>query len=167
MSIEEKYDEIRQLIIIGKEKGYLLYDEVNEALPADLTSSDELDDLFGVLGNAGVAGRRLRAEVPGNTAPRPPERRARDDADNFGSPSCYRQDQRPRPHVSAGDGYRAAAHTRRRGRNRQADRARQAVRHQGRSPAHRLSRGSSSRWVKSYEAASARSASSSCSRTRS
>ena len=54
MSIEEKYDEIRQLIIIGKEKGYLLYDEVNEALPAHFTSSDELDDLFGVLGNAGV-----------------------------------------------------------------------------------------------------------------
>ena len=54
MSIEDKYDEIRQLIIIGREKGYLLFDEVNEALPADLTSSDELDDLFGALGNAGV-----------------------------------------------------------------------------------------------------------------
>ena len=54
MSIEEKYDEIRQLIIIGKEKGYLLYDEVNEALPADLTSPEELEDLFGVLGNAGI-----------------------------------------------------------------------------------------------------------------
>src|SRR5438876_733128 len=27
MSIEEKYDEVRQLINIGKEKGYLLYDE--------------------------------------------------------------------------------------------------------------------------------------------
>ena len=54
MSVEEKYDEIRQLIIIGKEKGYLLYDEVNEALPADLSSSDELEDLFGVLGAAGI-----------------------------------------------------------------------------------------------------------------
>ena len=54
MSVEEKYDEIRQLIIIGKEKGYLLYDEVNEALPPDLNSSDELEDLFGVLGAAGI-----------------------------------------------------------------------------------------------------------------
>ena len=34
MSIEEKYDEVRQLINIGKEKGYLLYDEVNELLGA-------------------------------------------------------------------------------------------------------------------------------------
>ncbi len=54
LSIEEKYDEVRQLISIGKEKGYLLYDEVNELLPADITSSDELDDLFSTFGNAGI-----------------------------------------------------------------------------------------------------------------
>ena len=54
MSIEEKYDEVRQLINIGKEKGYLLYDEVNELLPADITSSEELDDLFNTFGSAGI-----------------------------------------------------------------------------------------------------------------
>ena len=54
MSLEEKYDEIRQLIIIGKEKGYLLYEEVNDALPTDLTSSEDLEDLFGLLGTAGI-----------------------------------------------------------------------------------------------------------------
>lgn len=54
MSIEEKYDEVRQLISIGKEKGYLLYDEVNELLPSDITSSDELDDLFSTFGSAGI-----------------------------------------------------------------------------------------------------------------
>ena len=54
MSIEEKHDEIRQLIIVGKEKGYLLYDEVNEALPTALTSSDELDDLFSMFSTAGI-----------------------------------------------------------------------------------------------------------------
>ena len=54
MSIEEKYDEVRQLINIGKEKGYLLYDEVNELLPAEITSSDELDDLFNTFGSAGI-----------------------------------------------------------------------------------------------------------------
>ena len=54
MSIEEKYDEVKQLISIGKEKGYLLYDEVNELLPADITSSDELDDLFSTFGSAGI-----------------------------------------------------------------------------------------------------------------
>jgi len=54
LSIEEKYDEIRQLISIGKEKGYLLYDEVNELLPSDLTSSEDLDDLFSTFGSAGI-----------------------------------------------------------------------------------------------------------------
>ncbi|MCC7416479.1 MAG: RNA polymerase sigma factor RpoD [Acidobacteria bacterium] len=54
MSIEEKYDEVRQLINIGKEKGYLLYDEVNEMLPSEITSSDELDDLFNTFGSAGI-----------------------------------------------------------------------------------------------------------------
>ena len=54
MSIEEKYDEVRQLISIGKEKGYLLYDEVNELLPSEITSSDELDDLFNTFGSAGI-----------------------------------------------------------------------------------------------------------------
>jgi RNA polymerase primary sigma factor len=54
LSIEEKYDEVRQLISMGKEKGYLLYDEVNELLPSDITSSEELDDLFSTFGNAGI-----------------------------------------------------------------------------------------------------------------
>ena len=54
LSIEEKYDEVRQLINIGKEKGYRLYDEVNELLPSEITSSDELDDLFNTFGSAGI-----------------------------------------------------------------------------------------------------------------
>jgi len=54
LSLEEKYDEVRQLIAIGKEKGHLSYDEVNELLPAEITSSDELDDLFTTFGNAGI-----------------------------------------------------------------------------------------------------------------
>ncbi len=54
MSIEEKYDEIRALIAMGKEKGYLLYEEINELLPADVTSAEELDDLFSAFGSAGI-----------------------------------------------------------------------------------------------------------------
>ena len=54
MSIEEKYDEVRQLIAVGKEKGYLLYDEVNEMLPSEITSSEDLDELFNAFGSAGI-----------------------------------------------------------------------------------------------------------------
>jgi RNA polymerase primary sigma factor len=54
LSIEEKYDEVRQLIQTGKEKGYLLYDEVNELLPSEVTSAEELDDLFNAFSSAGI-----------------------------------------------------------------------------------------------------------------
>jgi len=54
LSIEEKYDEIKALIALGKEKGYLLYEEINELLPADVTSAEELDDLFSAFGAAGI-----------------------------------------------------------------------------------------------------------------
>jgi RNA polymerase primary sigma factor len=55
VSLEDKFEEVRQLIVIGKEKGYLLYDEVNDVLPAELTSNPEdLDELFTVFGNAGI-----------------------------------------------------------------------------------------------------------------
>ena len=54
MLLEEKHDEVRQLIEIGKEKGYLLYDEVNELLPSDITTSDDLDELFTAFGHAGI-----------------------------------------------------------------------------------------------------------------
>src|ERR671931_2377464 len=54
LSIEEKYDEVRQLITMGKEKGYLLYEEVNDMLPSEISSSDELDDIFAMFGSMGI-----------------------------------------------------------------------------------------------------------------
>ena len=54
LAIEEKYDEIRQLIAVGKEKGFLLYDDINELLPAEVTSSDELDEVFALINSAGI-----------------------------------------------------------------------------------------------------------------
>ena len=54
LSIEERYDEVRQLIASGKEKGYLLYDEVNELLPSEITSAEDLDELFNAFGSAGI-----------------------------------------------------------------------------------------------------------------
>ncbi len=39
-------DDIKRLITVGKEKGYLTYDEVNEALPEELVSPEKLDDMM-------------------------------------------------------------------------------------------------------------------------
>ena len=52
--IEEKYEGIKELIILGKEKGYLLYDEVNDVLPDDINSSKDLDSIFYLFGEAGI-----------------------------------------------------------------------------------------------------------------
>ena len=50
LSLEEKYDEVQQLIIIGKERGFLLFNEINDLLPDGVTSSEEIDELFSMLG---------------------------------------------------------------------------------------------------------------------
>ncbi|MGH9728811.1 MAG: RNA polymerase sigma factor RpoD [Candidatus Acidiferrales bacterium] len=54
MAIEEKYDQVRQLINMGKERGYLLYDEVNDILPAEVHSSEEIDDLLSTFERYGI-----------------------------------------------------------------------------------------------------------------
>ena len=54
ISIEEKYDGVKELITLGKEKGYLLYDEVNDFLPKDIHSSEDLDNIFYLFGDAGI-----------------------------------------------------------------------------------------------------------------
>ncbi len=54
LAIEEKYDQVRQLINMGKERGYLLYDEVNDILPAEVHSSEEIDDLLSTFERYGI-----------------------------------------------------------------------------------------------------------------
>jgi RNA polymerase primary sigma factor len=54
LSIEDRYDEVRELIIVGKQRGYLLYDEINDSLPEGICSSDELDSIFSLFGSAGI-----------------------------------------------------------------------------------------------------------------
>src|SRR5216684_6879624 len=45
--------EVQQLIEMGKSKGFLTYDEVNDALPADVVA-DQMDDVMGVLGDEDI-----------------------------------------------------------------------------------------------------------------
>ncbi|HET9480486.1 MAG TPA: sigma-70 family RNA polymerase sigma factor, partial [Candidatus Polarisedimenticolia bacterium] len=54
MGIEEKYKEIQQLISIGREKGYLAYDEVSDMLPEEINSSEEIDDILLLFGEQGI-----------------------------------------------------------------------------------------------------------------
>jgi RNA polymerase primary sigma factor len=55
LSIDDKYDEIKQLVYSGKQKGYLLYDEVSDVLPTEIiNSSDEIDELFSMFDSVGI-----------------------------------------------------------------------------------------------------------------
>ena len=54
MAFDDKYDQVSKLITLGKEKGYLLYEEVNSLLPSDVRSPEDLDDLLVMFDNAGI-----------------------------------------------------------------------------------------------------------------
>ena len=70
MAIEDKYDSVRQLILMGKERGYLLYDEVNDLLPAEVHSSEEIDDVLSAFDDAGI---EILEEAPKKPVVRAPE----------------------------------------------------------------------------------------------
>jgi len=56
LALEDKYTNgVQKLIDIGNEKGYLLYDEVSDLLPSEITASaEDLDDLISAFGTAGI-----------------------------------------------------------------------------------------------------------------
>ncbi|MCK5305701.1 MAG: RNA polymerase sigma factor RpoD [Candidatus Omnitrophica bacterium] len=51
---EERHKTLERLIALGKEKGYLTYDQVNEILPENVVSSEEIDDIFTSLGEVDI-----------------------------------------------------------------------------------------------------------------
>ncbi|MBI1984461.1 MAG: RNA polymerase sigma factor RpoD [Acidobacteria bacterium] len=54
MAFDDKFDQVSKLMTMGKEKGYLLYDEVNDLLPSDVHSAEDLEDLLSMFDNAGI-----------------------------------------------------------------------------------------------------------------
>ena len=55
MAAEDKFEhEIEGLIEVGKEKGYLTYGDVNDMLPEEIGSADDLDDLITTIGTQGI-----------------------------------------------------------------------------------------------------------------
>ena len=54
LAIQEKYDQLHNLINLGKERGFLLYDDVNEILPAEEHSPEEIDNLLSALERYGL-----------------------------------------------------------------------------------------------------------------
>src|SRR5438552_2053929 len=97
MSEEPKLEELDRLITRGKQKGFLTYDEVNDALPSDIVSLDQLDDIMMMFGamdievvDSAKAGR-LPSEVGRERQPAPAE-----EADDDGPADAIGLSPRPR-----------------------------------------------------------------------
>jgi RNA polymerase primary sigma factor len=63
----------QQLISMGKAKGYLTYDEVNDHMPDDVVSSDQIDDWLSSLGDEGIEVVDSAASVKVHNAPTAPK----------------------------------------------------------------------------------------------
>ena len=51
---KKNIEEVKQLIDLGKEKGFLTYDEVNDLLPPDIVSSEQIDDVMSMFGEMDI-----------------------------------------------------------------------------------------------------------------
>jgi len=54
MGKEIESDEFKKLITLGEEKGFLTYDDVNDLLPSDVISSDQIDDIIMLFGEKNI-----------------------------------------------------------------------------------------------------------------
>ena len=55
MAKKTDIEDLKRLISMGKEKGYLTYDEVNDALPDELVDSEKLDDMMMIFDEMDIA----------------------------------------------------------------------------------------------------------------
>jgi len=85
--VEAKYEEVRQLLAVGKERGFLAYDEINESLPDEISASpDEIEEVFSLLEAHGitVVDADAREQLgPSGSAPAPKEA-AKDEKEDEG-----------------------------------------------------------------------------------
>jgi hypothetical protein len=117
LTIEEKYVELARLLGLGRERGYVLVDEILEVLPEEVASApDELDEIYLRFTENDIeiveSIEKLAALEEEGARSQP------------GRPRDAREDQRPRPYVPPGDGNRQAAGSERRSLHRDAHRIR-------------------------------------------
>jgi len=87
-SRKKNIKEVKKLIDIGKEKGYLTYDELNDILPADIVSADQIDDVMSIFGEMDIevvdSNQRVVLAGQGDEAPDDDEEEREVEADSDG-----------------------------------------------------------------------------------
>ena len=132
---ETRRTRLKNLIKLGKERGFLTYSEINDHLPDDIVDAEQIEGIIATFDDMGIAvydqapdpetllHRRRRAT--GRAARRRRRGAGRGRAVHRGL--RIRPHHRPGAHVHARDGLGGAAHARRRDRDRQAHRGRPAA----------------------------------------
>jgi RNA polymerase primary sigma factor len=54
MSLEEQRKRLRQLIALGKERGYLTYAEINDHLPEDVSDAEQIENIVTMISGLGI-----------------------------------------------------------------------------------------------------------------
>lgn len=54
LTLEEQRARLRQLIIMGKERGYITYSEINDALPDDMSDAEQIDNIVSMISGLGI-----------------------------------------------------------------------------------------------------------------
>jgi RNA polymerase primary sigma factor len=60
---ESQISQIKTLIALGKDKGFLTYEEVNDYLPSDIIDSDQINDIIQTIGDMGIAVYDMAADI--------------------------------------------------------------------------------------------------------
>ncbi|MCV2502737.1 MAG: RNA polymerase sigma factor RpoD, partial [Neisseriaceae bacterium] len=54
LSAEEKRNQVSKLVVLGKERGYLTFAEINDYLPEDIIDSEQIDNIISMIGCLGI-----------------------------------------------------------------------------------------------------------------
>jgi RNA polymerase primary sigma factor len=81
LALDDKFDDIKKLIDAGKEKGYLTYSEVNDLIPHDVHSPEDLDDLLTTIGTQGIDVLEGPAKLPSSALDKADELEAGEDVE--------------------------------------------------------------------------------------
>ncbi len=63
--VEAQKKRLKNLIVLGKERGYLTYAEINDHLPDDMTDAEQIEGVVTMLADMGIA---VYDEAPGRRA---------------------------------------------------------------------------------------------------
>src|SRR5438270_6215183 len=89
--------EVKDLLALGRDKGFLTYDEVNDALPSDIVSSDQIDDVMSMFGDNDIAivdeANKVKLPETKPPEPEPVQAKAEEEASNAGETAAAREEE--------------------------------------------------------------------------